>query len=123
MLASMAVENGWAGLVINGCIRDSKIINELDIGVKALGTHPLKSIKNFKGERGIRVTFAGVEFVPGQWLYSDEVSCILITTCTIVSFYRMRVKIYIMTDSFFVNVFICFVTQDGIIISEKELSV
>lgn len=76
MLASMAVENGWAGLVINGCIRDSKIINELDIGVKALGTHPLKSIKDYKGERGKRVTFAGVEFVPGQWLYSDEVSCI-----------------------------------------------
>lgn len=73
MLASMAVENGWAGLVINGCIRDSKIINTLDIGIKALGTHPLKSIKEFRGERGGRVTFAGVEFVPGHWLYSDEV--------------------------------------------------
>ncbi len=70
----MAVENGWAGLVINGCIRDSKIINNLNIGVKALGTHPLKSIKEFRGERGGRVTFAGVEFVPGNWLYSDEVN-------------------------------------------------
>ena len=73
MLASMAVENGWAGLVLNGCIRDSKIINTLDIGVKALGTHPLKSIKDYRGEKGGRVAFAGVEFVPGQWLYSDEV--------------------------------------------------
>ena len=73
MLASMAVENGWAGLVINGCIRDSKVINGLNVGVKALGTHPLKSIKEFRGERGGRITFAGVEFVPGHWLYSDEV--------------------------------------------------
>lgn len=74
----MAVENGWAGLVINGCIRDSKVINSLRIGIKALGTHPLKSIKEFRGERGGRVTFAGVEYVPGNWLYSDEVSLNLI---------------------------------------------
>jgi regulator of ribonuclease activity A len=72
MLASMAVSNNWAGLIINGCIRDSKVINSLNIGVKALGTHPLKSIKDYKGESGGRVTFAGVEFVPGHWLYSDE---------------------------------------------------
>ena len=81
MLASMAVQNGWAGVVIHGCIRDSKIINSLNIGVKALGTHPLKSIKDYKGEKGGRVTFGGVEFVSGQWLYSDEVhriSCILL---------------------------------------------
>ena len=70
----MALANNWAGLVMNGCIRDSKVINTLNIGVKALGTCPLKSIKDFRGERGGRVTFASVEFVPGHWLYSDEVS-------------------------------------------------
>jgi len=72
MLATFATENGWNGVVINGCIRDSKIINTLDIGVKALGTHPLKSLKDYKGECGGRVSFGGVEFVQGDYLYSDE---------------------------------------------------
>ena len=72
MLATFATENGWNGVVINGYIRDSKIINTLDIGVKALGTHPLKSLKDYKGECGGRVAFGGVEFVQGDYLYSDE---------------------------------------------------
>ncbi|KAL9189126.1 hypothetical protein ACHAXT_011616 [Thalassiosira profunda] len=71
-IAKLAVDNSWAGVVVNGCLRDSAIINELDIGVKALGTHPVKSLKTYPGEKGVAVNFGGVEFVPGQWLYSDE---------------------------------------------------
>ena len=59
MIASLAVQNGWAGILINGCIRDSAIINEMEIGIKALGTHPVKSIKTYEGERGVRVSFGG----------------------------------------------------------------
>jgi len=72
MLATFALDNGWSGVVVNGYIRDSKLINEMNVGVKALGTHPLKSLKDYKGEKNVRVNFGGVEFVPGHYLYSDE---------------------------------------------------
>ena len=72
-ITQLAVENQWAGIIINGCIRDSAIIADMDIGVKALGTHPVKSVKTYPGERGCIVNFGGVEFVPGSWVYADEV--------------------------------------------------
>lgn len=71
-LASLASKNDWAGLIMNGCIRDSAVIRTIPVGVKALDTHPLKSIKTHEGERGCIVAFAGVEFVPGHWVYADE---------------------------------------------------
>lgn len=71
-LATMASDNGWAGVVINGCIRDSSIIASIDIGIKALGTHPRKSLKRGLGERDIPLRFAGVEFRPGDYLYADS---------------------------------------------------
>jgi regulator of ribonuclease activity A len=70
-IAVLARDNGWNGIVVYGCIRDSLAINELPIGVRALGTHPLKSIKKGAGDRAIAVTFAGVTFVPGHHLYAD----------------------------------------------------
>jgi len=70
-LATFAVGNGWSGVVVNGYIRDSWIINGMDVGVKALGTHPLKSLKDNRGKSNVRVNFGGVEFVPGHYLYSD----------------------------------------------------
>jgi regulator of ribonuclease activity A len=72
MLASKAVQNGWSGLVINGCIRDSAEINTMAIGIRALGTHPLKSLKKGVGEKNLPVTFACTEFRPGYYLYADE---------------------------------------------------
>ena len=70
-LATLAFNNGWSGLVVNGCIRDSEIVATTDIGVKALGTHPRKSLKRGLGERDIPLRFAGVEFRPGDYLYAD----------------------------------------------------
>ena len=72
MLASKAVNNGWSGLVINGCIRDSADIAEMNIGIRALGTHPLKSVKRGVGEMNVPVSFSNVEFMPGNYLYADE---------------------------------------------------
>ncbi len=72
-LAALAVTNQWSGVIINGCIRDSAAIAKLPLGVKARNTHPLKSIKTFPGERNCTVSFAGVEFVPGYWVYADAV--------------------------------------------------
>jgi len=70
-LAVLACENGWSGVVINGCIRDSEVVATIAIGVKALGTHPRKSLKRGLGERDIPVRFAGVEFRAGDYLYAD----------------------------------------------------
>jgi regulator of ribonuclease activity A len=70
-LALLAERNGWAGAIINGCIRDSADIATLDIGLKALGTHPLKSNKQGLGERDVNVRFAGVTFIPGHFVYAD----------------------------------------------------
>jgi len=71
MLAAMALENGWAGVLINGCIRDAAEISDLNLGVRALATMPLKSLKKGEGERDIQIRFAGVNFQPGDYLYAD----------------------------------------------------
>eukprot|EP00802_Teleaulax_amphioxeia_P028765 Tamp_30571.p2 GENE.Tamp_30571~~Tamp_30571.p2 ORF type:complete len:205 (+),score=39.55 Tamp_30571:48-617(+) len=72
MIAEAGTKNGWAGIVIYGCVRDSKAISQLPLGVKALNTHPVKSHKQHQGERDIEVMFGGVTFRPGQWLYADS---------------------------------------------------
>ena len=72
LLAEKAVKNGWAGVIVNGCIRDSAEIAEMDLGVKALATHPLKSVKRGLGDDDVPVRFAGVDFVPGHYLYADS---------------------------------------------------
>lgn len=71
-IAKLGVDNGWAGIVVYGCIRDSVPIGEMEIGVFAMATHPLKSVKRGAGVQDITVTFGGVDFVPGQFLYADE---------------------------------------------------
>jgi regulator of ribonuclease activity A len=70
-LAALGVKNGWAGIVVYGCIRDSAAIAAMDIGVVALATHPQKTDKKNVGEADVSVTFGGVTFHPGAWLYAD----------------------------------------------------
>lgn len=71
-LALLGVKNGWAGIIVYGCIRDAAAIGDMDIGVFALGTHPLKTVKRNVGESDLPVTFGGVTFVPGAHVYADE---------------------------------------------------
>lgn len=71
-LAALALQNGWTGIVINGCIRDSAQIAAMDLGVMALATHPRKSVKLGCGQRNLPLSFAGVYFSPGNYLYCDE---------------------------------------------------
>ena len=59
-------------MVISGCIRDSLAIRGMDLGVRALGTHPRKTDKRGEGQRGVAVELGGVRVIPGQWLYADE---------------------------------------------------
>ncbi|HET9033719.1 MAG TPA: ribonuclease E activity regulator RraA [Dokdonella sp.] len=70
-LAQQAVSNGWEGILINGCLRDVQIIATLDIGVQALASHPMKTEKRGLGDIDQPVTFAGLTFEPGAWLYAD----------------------------------------------------
>ncbi|GAA2075796.1 ribonuclease E activity regulator RraA [Actinomadura alba] len=72
LIAASAVERGWAGVVINGAVRDVVALRALDLGVKALGSNPRKSAKNGVGDVNVPVSFGGVEFRPEDWLYSDE---------------------------------------------------
>lgn len=72
MIAENAVENGWQGFIIYGCIRDVDAIRELDIGVQALGRIPLRTDKRGVGQRDIAVTFGGVTFRPGEFVYADN---------------------------------------------------
>ncbi len=71
-LAQKAVDNGWAGILMYGCVRDAEEIAEMPIGVCGLATIPRKSIKKGFGEAGLGVRFAGVTFHPGAWLYADR---------------------------------------------------
>lgn len=71
-LASIAHANGWTGLVINGCVRDSVALAEIQVGVKALATNPRKSGKDGGGEADVDVTFAGVTVRPGDVVFADE---------------------------------------------------
>ena len=71
LIASAGASNGWAGAIILGAIRDSEAINTLDFGVKALSVNPRKSAKDGAGETDVVLSFGGVDFIPGHYLYSD----------------------------------------------------
>jgi len=72
IIAGLGLDNGWAGLIINGAVRDAATLRTLDIGIKALGTNPRKSNKAGDGVRDAAVEFGGVVFVPGHIAYSDD---------------------------------------------------
>ncbi|MEQ5834456.1 ribonuclease E activity regulator RraA [Marinobacter sp. NFXS9] len=72
MLAEKAADNGWAGIIIYGCIRDVDVIGETQLGVQALDTVPRKTEKRGIGDLNVPVTFHGTIFVPGQYVYADN---------------------------------------------------
>ncbi len=71
MIAESAVANGWAGVVINGAIRDRLALAKLPFGVKALGSNPKKSTKTGRGEVDVPVVIDGVHIEPGNTIYCD----------------------------------------------------
>jgi regulator of ribonuclease activity A len=71
-IAALALEHGWAGVVINGCVRDAAELDALGLGVKALGTNPRPSRKGGDGERDVAVEFGEITFAPGALLHADE---------------------------------------------------
>ncbi|EAU55477.1 ribonuclease E activity regulator RraA [Mariprofundus ferrooxydans] len=80
VMAALGASNGWEGVVINGCIRDSADVAKVNLGVKALATTPRKTIKRNQGVRDIPLSFAGVQFNPGDYMYADEDGIVLSKT-------------------------------------------
>ena len=80
LLAGLALDNHWNGLIVNGCVRDSRALASIAVGIKALNTNPRKSVKKGQGEEGVEVTFAGLTFRSGQWVYCDEDGILLSET-------------------------------------------
>lgn len=78
VIAGLGVQNGWAGIIVNGAVRDAATLRTLDIGIKALGTNPRKSTKTGDGQRDVAVEFGGVLFVPGHIVHSDEDGIVVI---------------------------------------------
>ncbi|MEH7121651.1 ribonuclease E activity regulator RraA [Bacillus sp. JJ1773] len=77
MLGEIAVNRKLAGIIINGCVRDAAELAKLDIGILALGSNPLRSKKDGKGEIDIIVTFGGIDWNPGDYIYADEDGIVL----------------------------------------------
>ncbi|MGH1470303.1 MAG: ribonuclease E activity regulator RraA [Cellvibrionaceae bacterium] len=72
MIAEQAVKNGWAGLIIYGCVRDVDALSELALGVQAIASIPLKTEKRGIGDLNVPITFGGVTFHPGEYVYADN---------------------------------------------------
>ena len=71
-LARSAMENGWSGIVVYGCVRDVDELADIQVGIQALASHPMRSVKRDEGLRDVAVDFAGLRFVPDQFLYADN---------------------------------------------------
>ncbi|HSG89176.1 MAG TPA: ribonuclease E activity regulator RraA [Pseudomonadales bacterium] len=79
-LADKAAANGWAGVIVYGCVRDVDALAAIDLGVQALASHPLRSVKKGIGEVDVAVTFGGVRFAPGRFVYADNNGVIVADT-------------------------------------------
>ena len=77
MLAELGIKNGWAGIIINGCVRDSAVIADMKIGVMALNTNPRKSVKRGQGERDVSLDMLDVTINPGDYVYADADGVVL----------------------------------------------
>jgi regulator of ribonuclease activity A len=80
IIGGLAVDNGWAGVIINGAVRDVAALRELPVGIKALGSNPRKSAKTGAGERDIVLEFGGCRFTPGAQVVSDDDGIVVLPT-------------------------------------------
>ena len=71
-LAAIAASNSWAGIIVFGCVRDVVALKDISLGIQAIAPHPMKSVKRQVGLRDVEVSFGGVSFIPGQYVYADE---------------------------------------------------
>jgi len=79
-IAAFAIEQGWAGIIISGAIRDSTVVAKLNLGIKALGTTARRAMDKTQGQIGGIVGFGNAVFHPGDWVYADADSVIVSRT-------------------------------------------
>lgn len=72
MLAEKAAKNGWEGIIVYGCVRDVDVLAQTPLGIQALASHPMKTDKRGIGDLNVVVSFAGVTFRPGEYVYADN---------------------------------------------------
>ncbi len=77
LIAEAAYKNGWQGFIIYGCIRDVEIISEINIGVKAINSIPLKTNRRGLGDLNVPISFGGATFTPGEYVYADKTGVIV----------------------------------------------
>jgi regulator of ribonuclease activity A len=71
-IGAAAAKNGWAGVVVNGCVRDKAELAAADVGIRALALMPWPTEKRNEGQKDVPVLMQGVWVRPGDWLYADE---------------------------------------------------
>ncbi|HEW97045.1 MAG: putative 4-hydroxy-4-methyl-2-oxoglutarate aldolase [Candidatus Parabeggiatoa sp. nov. 3] len=71
VIAQLAADKGWEGIIVDGCIRDVATLAQMNIGIKALNSYPLSNTKNGRGDHNVPVTFAGLTFFPKHYVYAD----------------------------------------------------
>jgi regulator of ribonuclease activity A len=71
-LAKLAIDNGWAGIVVNGAVRDLSALSSMPIAVLALASNPRRCSGAQTGRADVPGEIAGVRVEPGQYLYGDE---------------------------------------------------
>jgi regulator of ribonuclease activity A len=71
-IAAAAAKNGWAGVIVDGCVRDSAELIECDLGIRALALIPMPTERRNEGQRDVAVHIHGVWVLPGEWLVADE---------------------------------------------------
>ena len=80
-LASLAADNGWAGIVVFGAVRDANEIEDCEVGVRALALHPQRSARKGAGDSNVKVMIAGVAVAPGNWVYADADGILVCDEC------------------------------------------
>lgn len=71
-IAAAAAKNGWAGVVVDGCVRDSAELAQCDLGIRALALMPMPTERRNAGQRDVSLHIRGVRVLPGDWLVADE---------------------------------------------------
>lgn len=71
-MAALAFRNGWSGLLIYGCVRDTRLLAQVPMAIKALNTHALRASNTGAGAKNVLVTFADARFIPSNYIYGDE---------------------------------------------------
>ncbi|MDR2990627.1 MAG: ribonuclease E activity regulator RraA [Burkholderiaceae bacterium] len=82
-LAAAAAKNGWAGIVVDGCVRDAAELRASGVPIRALALMPRRTEKRGEGQAGVPVRIQGVPVRPGDWLYADE-DGIVVCNCALV---------------------------------------